>query len=375
MTYYFQDQNPSNPALTLLSHRHINATASCVQYEVVSGGTGYETNVTFIDANNDTTTLDAVRVGPGAMTFISVLNSTCGPRCTDIYALQSADNNTIPYPAFFKCNSTITPVAGIEKYTHTRKDASPYQLADEQARIMAGAIGWTGFNFSKDDQLQYVRYSLDSWWSPNKPTTAYQTATHIMEYSIEAVAAFDYNGPRHVIKGWYPETAQKVNVLWRWAGAILGVIPFLQLLVCLCVIRYANKAIIRDASCMSTARLLRPLVEKLGPNGCLLTGKEIAEEFPELKLRYGYRDPPSDLQFRNEIGGDIIRHVDLIDEQEGFGPQGAMPPGRYDGLFVGTNVVERRKAFMTYDTKILDDARRRTRLRLRKLRTLKSKRD
>lgn len=375
MTYYFQDQNPSNPALTLLSHRHISATASCVQYEVIAGGTGYETNVTYLEGNNQPTTLDAVRVGPGATTFISVLNSTCGARCTEIYALQSANNNTIPHPAFFKCNSTITPVSGIEEYTHTRKDASPYQLADDQARIMAGAIGWTGFNFSKDDQLQYVRYSLDSWWSPNEPTTAEITATHIMEYSIEAIAAFDYNGPRHVVKGWYPQTAQTVNVLWRWAGAILGVIPFLQLLVCLCVIRYANKAIIRDASCMSTARLLRPLVERLGPNGCLLTGKEIAEEFPDLRLRYGYRDPPSDLQFRNEIGGDIIRHVDLIDEQEGLGPQGAMPPGRYDGLSVEQETVARRKVSRTDNTKVLDDQRRRIRQRLGKLRAVQLKPD
>ncbi len=375
MTYYFQDQHPSNAALTLLSHRHINATASCEQYEITAGGTGYGPNVTYLNKDSQSITLDAVRVGPGAMTFISVLNSTCGPRCTEIFALQSANNNTIPHPALFKCNSTITTVGGIGKYTEKRKDAVPYQLADDQARIMAGAIGWTGFNFTTDDQLQYVRYSIDSWWSPNKPTTAEITAEHIMEYSIEAIAAFDYNGPRRVVKGWYPVTAQKVNVLWRWAGAILGTIPFLQLLVCLCVVRYANKAIIRDASCMSTARLLRPLVEKLGPNGCLLTGKEIAAEFPDLKLKYGYREPVSDLQFRDEIDSNVIRHVDLIDEHEGLGVQDAMPPGRYDGLWIEEEAVSPRKILTAYESKVFNDPRRRMQQRMRKLRATKRKPD
>jgi hypothetical protein len=373
MTYYFQDQNPDNLAITLLSRRHISMNASCRSFKVIAGGNGIESTITYLDENDYPTTLNVVRVGPGAMTFVSMLNSTCGPRCAEIMALQSMDNKTISYASFFKCKSTMSLVEGLKDYVQKGQNASIYQLQDEQAKIMAGAIGWTGFNYTPGDQLQYVRYSTDSWWSPNEPTKADTTAEHIMEFSMEAIAALDFNGPRQIVAGWHPITAQKVNLLWQWAGAILGVIPFLQLLVLLCVVKYAKKAIIKDDSCLSTARLLRPLVEKLGPNGCLLTGKEIAEEFPEIRLKYGYREPTSVLEFHNQIEIDVVRHVDLIEEHEGLGRQDAMPPGRYDGLLGETQVSMRKKLSIPITLTYLDEARRRVRLRLRNRRVRKSK--
>ena len=375
MSYYFQDQNPSNPALTLLSRRHINFTASCTQLEIIEGGNGVETALTYLNEEKQPVTMDVVRVGPGAMTFLSMLNSTCGSRCTEMFALQSANNETITPPAFFSCKNTVSPVHGIEGYVQKGQNASLYQLRDEQARIIAGAIGWTGFNYTPGDPLQYVRYSIDSWWSPNKPATADVTAAHIMEFSAEAIAAFDYNGPRQVVAGWYPATAQTVNVLWRSAGAILGAIPFLQLLVLLCVVRYANEAIIKDASCMTTARLLRPLVEKLGTHGCLLTGREVAEEFPDMRLKYGYREPLSDLQFHNKIDSDVVRHVDLIEEHEGLGIQGAMPPGRYDGDGIETSTALGKISSKIFKSGPLNDAKRKLRLRLRRRRATKLKPD
>ena len=375
MSYYFQDQNPTNPALTLLSRRHINVTASCQQLEVVAGGDGLDTTLTYLDEDKQPTTLNVVRVGPGAMTFMSMLNSTCGPRCTEMFALQSVDNNTILQPAFFRCKSMISPVQGIEGYIQQGQNTSLYQLADQQARIMAGSIGWTGFNYTPGAQLEYVRYSIDSWWSPNKPATAEITAAHIREFSAEAIAALDFNGPRHLVRGWHPITAQKVTVLWRWAGAILGAIPFLQLLVLLCVVKYANKAIIKDASCMTTARLLRPLVEKLGSHGCLLTGREIAEEFPNIRLKYGYRERASDLQFRNQIDSDVVRHVDLIEEHEGLGIQGEMPPGRYDGDGIEKNATSGRISSTAFKFGPLDDVKRKLRLRLRRRRATRLKPD
>ena len=308
------------------------------------------------------------------MTFIGVLNSTCGPRCAELMALQSANNDTIPYPTFFKCQNTVSLVEGIQEYIQPGQNASLYQLPDQQARIMAGAIGWTGFNYTPGDQLEYVRYSINSWWSPSTLATADITAEHIMEYAIEAIAAMDYNGPRRVVQGWYPVTAQKVDVLWWWAGATLGAIPFLQLIVLLCVVLWANKAIIRDSSCMSTARLLRPLAEKLGPNGCLLSGPEIAEQFPTLRIKYGYREPPSDFEFANSIASDIVRHVDLIEEDEGLGLQGAMPPGRYNGLPIKHERMPGQSLVASRNADIFSEARSKLWQRLRRRRAANSTR-
>lgn len=332
MTYVFQDQNIQNPTLSLFSHRNISVTATCRSFEIVNGGNGTDKLVTYIDENGEQVTLDVVRVGPGAMTYVGVLNSTCGPRCTEVMALQSADGNTISRPSFYQCQNRISPVQGIEGYLYDGQSADAFQMPEQQATIIAGAIGWSGFNYTPGDPYQYVRYPVESWWSPSEPADAGMVSRRIMEFSIEAVAAIDYNGPRRNVTGWYPVPAQVVSVQWRWSATILGIIPFVQLLALLCVIAWANSAIIRDASSLSTARLLRPLVDKLGERGCLLTGEEIAEELAGLRVKYGWREPGPDFTFRNEIDTDVVRHVDILEENEGLGAQGIMPPGRYDGL-------------------------------------------
>ena len=196
-----------------------------------------------------------------------------------------------------------------------------------------------------------------------------------MEYSIEAIAAMDSNGPRKIVDGWHPQTAQKVNVLWRWATTTLALIPFFQLGVLGCVVRWANRAIIRDSSDLSTARLLRPLVEQLGGRGCLLTGKEIAEELPDLRLKYGYRDPSGALEFENAIEGVGVRHVDLLEEHEGLGVQGDMPAGRYDGLSVEDERRLRRRSRPSMLPGPNGQLRRRLQRRLRKQRAKKLKPD
>ena len=93
MTYIFQDQNLRNPELTQISHRNITAIAVCKEMKVLNGGNGIDTFVTYVDDDDEAIRLNVARVGPAAVTYIGVLNSTCGPRCTEIMALQSADGD------------------------------------------------------------------------------------------------------------------------------------------------------------------------------------------------------------------------------------------------------------------------------------------
>ena len=297
MTYVFQDQNIENVELTLTSHRNVTAVATCRELRILDGGNGTSAFVTF-EENGQRVTLNVARVGPGAMTYVGVLNSTCGPRCTEVMALQSSNGGTIPEPAFFKCNSTMSTVTAIDEYLYDGLTADALQLPDKQAKIIAGAIGWSGFNYTPGDLYQYVRYDTESWWSPDNPANVSMVTDRVMEFSIESLAAIDYNGPRRNVTGWYPVTAQVVSVQWRWSASILGLLPFLQLLALICVIARANSAIIRDDSSLSTARLLRPIVERLGDKGCLLTGQEIAETLPELRVKYGWREPGTGFVFQ-----------------------------------------------------------------------------
>ncbi|KIW14830.1 hypothetical protein PV08_07615 [Exophiala spinifera] len=350
MTYAFQDENPTNAAITLISHRTITIEATCTALELVdvsdleagySNDTGTET-ISYVDERGALKFLDLQPGEPGAVTYIGVLNATCGPRCSQVMALQNASAPHIPRPSFYTCNSTLTPVQGVQEYLHagTEQTELTFQIRDEQARIIAGAIGWSmsGIDYSDpaddDNQLAYEmsRYTQSSWWSPAHPMTAYWVEQRVMEYAIEAVAAMDYNGPQQNVTGWYPVLAQAVTVEWPWAGTILVLVPVLQLVASVCVIVWSNTAIIRDQSALSAARLLRPVVEGLGAKGCLLSGEEIAAMFPGVKVKYGWREP-QDLTFRNEIdpASSSVRHVDILQEQEGYSTQGPMPAGFYDG--------------------------------------------
>lgn len=79
-------------------------------------------------------------------------------------------------------------------------------------------------------------------------------------------------------------------------------------------------------------RLLRPVVDKLGEKGCLLTGDEITEELGNYRLMYGVRESLQDSILYSGMGGASVRHVDVIQEVEGLGRADArMVNGFYDG--------------------------------------------
>jgi hypothetical protein len=362
--YYFMDLNVDNTDISILTKRNIGAQSSCQQYQVLSGGNGLSPYVTFLDADNQPKTLNTVRVGPGAVTYIGLLNSTCGPRCTELYVLQSVDNETITSPAFFKCNSTVTNVANIDQYVQSNQTHALYDLPDTQARIFAGAIGWSGFNFTDADNYQYVRYPIDSYWSPNGPVNETDVAALIMEFAIEAIAALDNNGPRMIVAGWYPVPSQCVQVIWKWAITLLAVIPGLHALAMVGVVWWAGEVVIRDQSPLSVATLLRPLVARLGDHGCLLTGREIAEQgvLEGLRVKYGVeREDGADdevregLRFENQIvGSERVRHVGMLEQRaedmdEGVGRRRVsmkdrFPAGLYDGSgIVAGNLLARRR--------------------------------
>lgn len=333
--YRFQDQNPTDDNEFLVSKRTVSSTAQCDQFKVLSGGdTTQNDHVTYFDTNLQHNVTQLVRIyALGCTTYMSNVSRTCGPRCTNINVLLAADNQTgsVPFPLWFSCNNTVGQVTNIDDYDEPAK----YILPDEQARAWAGAIGFNGIQW-KDTDLQYVVYEVDSDWSlngytNNDPGTAI-VAQDIMGFTAGGIAASDVNGPRINVTGDYPTQAQVVDVEWEWAIPLLIGIPGGQFLVLLAVLVWANKVIIKDESCLATARLLRPVVDKLGEKGCLLTGDEIAEELGNYGLKYGVRDPPQDSTSYSSLGGAFVRHVDVVEEAEGLGRADArMVNGLYDG--------------------------------------------
>jgi hypothetical protein len=336
MEYRFDDLNPDDQSLNVITWRTINATATCDAYKVVAGATLNSTNTTYVEKNGDLVNVWIQPVTPGFTTWMSNTKSHCGPRCTEVWALQAADGVTVLDSMLFKCNNTVGLVIDSSGY-YPVEAAAPLQMPDEQAKIIAGAIGWSGFYYDFTP-FEFVRYSQATVWSPSFALDAPTVAAYLEEFSMFAVAAMDDHGPRINITGDTPVPAQVVNVQWEWSVIILAVIPAIQMLALLAIIAWANKAIIKDNSFLGIARLLRPLVDKLGPHGCMLTGDQIAEELKNIKIAYGYRSPPGFIK-----GSDMVRHVDILQEHEGLGLSRAMPPGRYDGGFCAGDVKRTRR--------------------------------
>jgi hypothetical protein len=179
-----------------------------------------------------------------------------------------------------------------------------------------------------------LQYPTDSMWSPPGNYTELMMARLVMRFTAGAIAAIDAGGPRVNVTGYAPAPAQFLNVQWNFAGAILGGIPVAQFIILCIVVGFANKAIIKDTSHLSTARLLRPVVERLGDVGCLLTGDEIAEKLGNYRVIYGVRDPDGSVPSQGADDDGRIRHIDVLDESEGLGyRRGRMPQGMYDGLY------------------------------------------
>lgn len=344
--YRFIDRSPLSFSQATATQRTVNVTASCEPYEVTYGGYGgFQTNdtdlmfaVRWVDGNGDEHSWWIDDVATGATTWMGNMSSDCGPRCTQLFALQTADNMTddVPVPRFWSCLSNVALVDGVDNYINPPQ----YQIPDLQATILAGAIGWSGVVMTGADpvlsQLQMVRYQADSQWSPPGNISAQDMARLVMKFTAGAISALDTDGPRLNVTGYGPAPAQILQVQWKYAAGVLAGIPAAQAVVLLCVVLFANKAIIKDTSHLSMARLLRPIVDKLGDTGCLLTGDEIAERLGNYRVIYGVRGqgpvgnvPPVG------VGDDgTVRHLDIIEETEGLGyRRGGMPEGRYDGLY------------------------------------------
>ena len=100
---------------------------------------------------------------------------------------------------------------------------------------------------------------------------------YISRFSIGTVEAIDANGPRiNVTNVDTPQSGTLLSVDWQWAGSILGIIPFVHLLLLLITTWILDywRVIVRDDSPFATALLLRRELIRI-EKGTMLNGDEI----------------------------------------------------------------------------------------------------
>lgn len=107
--------------------------------------------------------------------------------------------------------------------------------------------------------------------------TADEVGANMAEFAIGSLATMASKNPRIPIHGTVPHLGSRLHVYWPYAIALCLSIAGIHLALFLATVITTKGVISKDDSNLSTARLLRPLVESLGTGGTLLSGKKIGE--------------------------------------------------------------------------------------------------
>lgn len=337
--------------------RYITTDATCTQLKIIEGGTIQNDSVVYYDefGVNRTQNLYS-EVATYTTTYMTNTSDVgCGPRCSRLLVIDMGSDpddpdDTYMPPVLWACNSTVSTVVN----ANTCLNQSQCTFSDDLARIAAGAIGLAGISRDDEDmQFQlYPQASINSYWlyyglpwngTDNMAMDPSIRGAIIAWFSAGVLAAMDNNGPRFYAMGQQPRVGMVLEVKWHLTIPVLAIVPGVQLIVLIIVCIWANGAMVKDGSYLATARLLRPVVEKLDQHGCALTGDEIARELGNFKIIYGARAPQgrgSGTAYSPNGNTNVDWHCGIIRESEGFGDQHAegwrpgrvWPAGRYDGV-------------------------------------------
>ena len=326
------EYNSENPNIDTPSDQYIETNASCTQYPIVGRPATNQTQITYTAQNSINVTVDIGETTAGSTTYVLQDYTSCGGRCATLLVYQAADDFDIINPAFFICKSVVSEIQG-----QSPSDKYVFSLPDLQASIFAGSIGSTG-----ESGIQYQMYDSDSEYGSGEPVEADDVKVAISAFSADAIAAMAVNGPQSVVRGQEPVPALELDVQWKFFIPLISIIPFLQLVACLIVINWANKAIIRDDSYLAIAQLYRPVLEKMGQGGCVLTGEDIIDKgvFKEDRVAYGFTEPAST---SDDHGHPPVRHIGIIFENDNSDHKPIIDRAWPDGLYNGPDDRNIRK--------------------------------
>lgn len=295
--YTFLNRNSDQPnAQYLVSSRNIRTTSECAPVLTEPTSQAPINSTVRYFNNGKWWKYYLSRSIQGHISWNADANRRCGPRCLQIVAYQRADPELgIVSNSMFLCNSTVSPVEESNEFTNLKDEHKPHIYAtDVFAQTAAGSIGWTSWK-KPNRTVQTQNYAFGSHNSPDQLVNRQDVEEIISRFTIGAIAAFDDHGPRYNIPNQSnrPVIGLLVNPDWPWIFTLLGGICALQLGALIMLLARANKAIIRDDSAFSLARLLAPVVGRIPESeGTNMTGDDIMmhEELLGQKIRYDYEE-------------------------------------------------------------------------------------
>jgi hypothetical protein len=300
------DSSPSDPGYAnftggpsaIYTDRKINSTYSCRSFTVIGGGNGTATNLTVQEDSNGASFSVTLPTVPGmdTTTYFTKPDSSCGVGCSIIEAFEASHTTSW----YYQCNITVgTVINGM---------LPEHEVGINLRQMASAGIALRGYgpNSQLPGSQQFQVYpSASPYGDPQKGDTD-NMGLNIARFAIGVVSiASLYTTHVFHVTGCQPLIGNKLqvdhlNVIWIIMGLIVGVQGAAFVLTAF----WANRVVVKDESVLATARLLRPVLERLGDEGTTMSGREICEIVnAREERRYIYTVPKEmDEPYRVELG-------------------------------------------------------------------------
>lgn len=346
--YTFRAWNDTSHTLVARTNHTISVNASCTVHDIIEGQDGSLKDITFTNSTDKTDYVfpNITVRGEGGTVWANpnIYDVAIDPRprcqnaarCAVVYGFQFIKKKEKGTGKLFEC------FVNVGKIQNAKKDTD--EFPDMVAWMAAGAIGLDGFTDDMDAWL-YQRYfggtQFGQRYEDKDPKVVEKRMERqVSRFAIGVIAILDSDNPSIEVYGDKPWAGVLFKVKWLNLGLILGGITIAQAILGLACVLWANTVFVKDDSYLSTARLLRPLVERLGPSGCALTGEEIASTLKTMMV-YGVRVDEKGQRHHLDIGEDI-RPVRKFPAGWYDGETGEMVPYTDEDMVMGEEDVEAR---------------------------------
>ena len=277
-------------------------------YDVTQGANGDSQQIYFMK-NGTIEVQDFLLIEPNSTTFYTSPGlGDCGPRCANVCAFE---NNGVE-GFYYECEITVGNVVNATRPEH--------EVPDPVAKMAAGAIALQGYQ-AVNAIAQYQRYPSGyeggMWMNGDEEGMA----AMMRQFAIGTLSAADLNNPNidRIFLDLQPGQGVKLSLDHPDnIHAILITILAVQLALFVVGALVANRAVVIDDSYIAIARLLRPVVDKLGDAGGLLDGETICDALGDSKVVYG-------TSTRKAARG-VVRHLEVSEMR----PTRSFPAGYYD---------------------------------------------
>lgn len=293
-TFVFIDSSPSDPGFAnatggpsaMYTNRKINSTSSCLSYAVIAGGNGTSENLTVQeDSSGDSFKVPLpIAPGPDTTMYVTKPDSTCGEGCSIIDAFETSHTTSW----YYQCNITVGNV------TNGKLPEHEVGISLRQMASAGIALQGHGLNSRLPGSQQFQVYpSASPYGVPQKGDTD-GMGSNIAMFAMGVVSmAAIYTTHAFNVTGLQPQIGNELKVdHWNYVCVIMGLIVGIQGASFVLTAFWANRVVVKDQSVFSTARLLRPLLDKLDDNGTAMSGKDICKVLdPRQEKRYIYTVP------------------------------------------------------------------------------------